>query len=160
MLQLEMRAIGKIAPIGRQKLRLLRRRCSHWQAQYGSSAHRWPMVRLQIPPRCGPGRQDHQKAWPSAPVAVRVTWDAAGKSGASACPLPWLYPRVIPGGHFGVSIAFDSQFGRNYRVAYKDTVAQTNWIVLHDITATAWKTSFRIPTRSPDGSDSTWSLAN
>jgi len=39
-----------------------------------------------------------------------------------------------------VSIAFDSQFGRTYRVAYKDTIAQTNWIVLNDITASSSRT--------------------
>ena len=103
------------------------------------TAGQW--VRLQVPAKDVGLEGKTIKGMAFSAYGGRVTWDAAGKATANAATA-WLNTKVLPGTS-AMSIAFDSQIGRNYRVAYKDSVAQTNWIVLHDITASDWQTTVR-----------------
>ena len=69
----------------------------------------------------------------------RVTWDAAGKASANATTA-WLQPKLTPASG-SISIAWDSYLGRTYRVSYKNSMSESNWIVLHSITASGLHTS-------------------
>jgi hypothetical protein len=96
------------------------------------AAGQW--VRLQIPASLVGLEGKTVRGLAFSAYGGRVTWDAAGKASASALA-SLMQPKVSPGTS-GVSIAWDSSLGRTYRVTYKNSLTQSNWIVLNSITAT------------------------
>ena len=53
----------------------------------------------------------------------------------------WLQPKLTPS-RTAISIAWDSSLGRTYRVSYKNSLSESNWIVLNSITAPGVRSLF------------------
>jgi len=96
------------------------------------AAGQW--VRLQIPASQVGLEGKTVRGLAFAAYGGRVTWDAAGKASSSA--LASLMQTQITPGASGVNIAWDSSLGRTYRLSYKNSLTESNWIVLNSITAT------------------------
>ena len=101
------------------------------------AAGQW--VRLQIPASQVGLEGKTLQGLAFAAYGGRVTWDAAGKASASA--LAALMQTKVTPGTTVVNVAWDSALGRNYRVSYKDSLSQSNWIVLNSITASGIRSS-------------------
>jgi Glycosyl hydrolase family 9/Bacterial Ig domain/Cellulase N-terminal ig-like domain len=96
------------------------------------TAGQW--VRLQIPASQVGLEGKTVRGLAFSAYGGRVTWDAAGKASASALA-SLMQTQIVPGTS-GVNIAWDSSLGRTYRLSYKNSLTQSNWIVLNSITAT------------------------
>jgi hypothetical protein len=96
-------------------------------------------VRLQIPASVVGLEGSSVKSMAFSAWSGRVTWDATGRAIAGATSA-WLRPQLSPGAA-GINIAWDSQLGRTYRVSYKNSLSESNWIVLNNLIAPAWRTS-------------------
>ncbi len=101
------------------------------------AAGQW--VRLQIPAKQVGLEGSTVKGMAFSAYGGRVTWDASGKGTANASTA-WLQPKVTPS-RSAVSIAWDSSIGRTYRVSYKNSLTESNWIVLNSITASGVRSS-------------------
>jgi hypothetical protein len=101
------------------------------------AAGQW--VRLQIPASQVGLEGKTVKGMAFSAWGGRVTWDAAGKASAGA--LASLMRTKLTTGSGGVSIAWDSSLGRTYRISYKNSLSESNWIVLNSITASGVRTS-------------------